>query len=194
MLFIYSIFVENKLLMRKTAKLSLVLILFFVANYIDAQTVVKNDTIAGVPLTMSMDSRVNELLERAEENCDRIAGTGNVYDGGETEVSTKKPTIKTPAKPLSNAEICRQNPRIMGYKIQLAVVKSNEEAKEVGMYFRRRFPNMKVEIDASLRPNYKVMAGSYFTKQSANEDLKKIKPYFKSAIPVQYRVFCVEAK
>ena len=82
----------------------------------------------------------------------------------------------------------------MGYKIQLAVVKSNEEAKEVGMYFRRRFPNMKVEIDASLRPNYKVMAGSYFTKQSANEDLKKIKPYVKSAIPVQYRVFCVEAK
>ncbi len=97
-------------------------------------------------------------------------------------------------KPLSNADVCRQNPRIMGYKIQLAVVKSNEEAKEVGMYFRRRFPNMKVEIDASLRPNYKVMAGSYFTKQSASSDLKKVKQYFKSAIPIQYRVFCVEAK
>ena len=82
----------------------------------------------------------------------------------------------------------------MGYKIQLAVVKSNEEAREVGMYFRRRFPNMKVEIDASLRPNYKVMAGSYFSKQSAAGDLGRIKQYFKDAIAIQYRVFCVEAK
>ena len=82
----------------------------------------------------------------------------------------------------------------MGYKIQLAVVKSNKEADEVGLYFRRRFPNIKVEKDASLRPNYKVMAGSYFTKQSASSDLSKIKQYFKDAIAVQYRVFCVEAK
>ena len=95
---------------------------------------------------------------------------------------------------MTNAEICRKNPRIMGYKIQLTVVKSNEEAREVGLYFRRRFPSMKVEIDASLRPNYKVMAGSYFTKESAASDLKRIKEYFKSAIPIQYRIFCVEAK
>jgi hypothetical protein len=45
-------------------------------------------------------------------------------------------------------------------------------------YFRRRFPNMKVEIDASLRPNYKVMAGSYFTKQAAAADLARIRQLF----------------
>jgi len=64
----------------------------------------------------------------------------------------------------------------------------------VKAYFRRRFPNLKVETDASLRPNYKILAGSYFTKASASGDLSRIKQYFKSAIPVQYRVFCVEAK
>ena len=105
-----------------------------------------------------------------------------------------RPKIVVPERELSQAEICRRNPRIMGYKIQLAVVKSNEEAREVGMYFRRRFPNMKVEIDASLRPNYKVMAGSYLTKQSAAGDLARIRQYFKSALAIQYRVFCVEAK
>ncbi len=154
-----------------------------------AQVVVKNDTISGTPLVISMDKRINDVLENAENNCVRVSD--KTFDNNE---STSKTKINVPEKSMSNAEICKKNPRIMGYKIQLAVVKSNEEAKEVGLYFRRRFPNMKVEIDASLRPNYKVMAGSYFTKEGANADLKKIKEYFKSAISVQYRIFCVEAK
>ncbi|MBE2274445.1 MAG: SPOR domain-containing protein, partial [Flavobacteriales bacterium] len=123
----------------------------------------------------------------------RLAGkTWN--DDSDSTPRTATPKIVVPERELSQAEICRRNPRIMGYKIQLAVVKSNEEAREVGMYFRRRFPNMKVEIDASLRPNYKVMAGSYLTKQSAAGDLARIRQYFKSALAMQYRVFCVEAK
>ena len=142
-----------------------------------------------------MDEKVNELLMGIEEKC----ATANSYKASENVGNSETPRINTPKisvpeRELTNAEICRRNPRIMGYKIQLAVVKSNDEAREVGMYFRRRFPNMKVEIDASLRPNYKVMAGSYFTKQSAAADLARVKQYFKSAIPVQYRVFCVEAK
>ena len=95
---------------------------------------------------------------------------------------------------MTTAEICRQNPRILGVKIQIAVVKSNEEANEVKSYFRRRFPSIKVETDASLRPNYKILAGSYFNKGTAAGDLARIRQYFKSAIPVQYRVFCAEAK
>ena len=154
------------------------------------QTVVKTDTLSGTPLVMSMDEKISNLLESSEEHCLRVNNSSSSanYDGGARNV------VKVPEKPLSNAEICRRNPRIMGYKIQLAVVKSNEEAREVGMYFRRRFPNMKVETDASLRPNYKVLAGSYFTKESASADLKKIREYFNSATTVQYRVFCVEAK
>ena len=145
--------------------LKIIPVIFLLAiNNLDAQQVVKNDTISGTPLSISMDKKVDDLLGNLEE------------------------------KELTQAEICRRNPRIMGYKIQLAVVKSNDEAREVGMFFRRRFPNMKVEIDASLRPNYKVMAGSYLTKQSAAADLARIRAHFKSAIAIQYRVFCVEAK
>ena len=169
--------------------LKIIPVIFLLAiNNIDAQQVVKNDTISGTPLSISMDKKVDDLLENLEEKC--LTGNSPKNDAPKTTV----PKIVVPEKELTQAEICRRNPRIMGYKIQLAVVKSNEEAREVGMFFRRRFPNMKVEIDASLRPNYKVMAGSYLTKQSAAADLAKIRAHFKSAIAIQYRVFCVEAK
>ncbi len=169
----------------------------FTLNTIGAQQVEKKDTIAGTPVSIMMDQKISDLLTNMEEKCattipNRIGNIGdNDYDNS---TKTPVPKISVPDRELTNAEICRRNPRIMGYKIQLAVVKSNKEADEVGLYFRRRFPNIKVEKDASLRPNYKVMAGSYFTKQSAAGDLNKIKQYFKDALTVQYRVFCVEAK
>lgn len=167
-------------------------LLFFLGTHsTQAQQIVKNDTISGTPLVISMDEKVDELLGNLEDKCATNIGSSS---GSVNNNSSRNPIIAVPEKELSKAEICRRNPRIMGYKIQIAVVKSNEEAREVGMYFRRRFPNMKVEIDASLRPNYKVMAGSYLTRQSAASDLSKVRPFFKSAIAVQYRVFCVEAK
>ncbi|MGZ5209647.1 MAG: SPOR domain-containing protein [Kaistella sp.] len=172
--------------------LKIISVLFFVAaNTFDAQVVVKNDTISGTPLSVSMDKKVDDLLGNMEDKC---LTTATVSSPRENTPKPAAPRITVPEKELSKAEICRRNPRIMGYKIQLAFVKSNEEAREVGMYFRRRFPNMKVEIDASLRPNYKVMAGSYLTRQSAAGDLARIRAHFKSAIAIQYRVFCVEAK
>ncbi len=176
--------------MRYILKIFAVVVIFF-TNVIEAQQVVRKDTISGTPLSVSMDKTINDMLVNLEENC-AINNSGKSWDEDSERVSV--PKISVPEKALTNAEICRKNPRIMGYKIQLAVVKSNEEAREVGMYFRRRFPNMKVEIDASLRPNYKVMAGSYFTKESAAPDLKRIREFFKDALSVQYRIFCVEAK
>ncbi|KPE51702.1 SPOR domain-containing protein [Chryseobacterium indologenes] len=164
---------------------------------IEAQQVVKKDTLAGTELTMTMDSKVSAALESIEGKCSKTASTGTVRDNtvdSGTSIATKPSKIYVPNRELTNAEICRKNPRILGFKIQITTVKSNEEANEVKAYFRKRFPNLKVETDASLRPNYKILAGSYFTKQSAASDLSKIREYFKSAIAVQYRIFCSEAK
>lgn len=166
--------------------------LFAFASTSNAQVVVKNDTIGNTPVVISMDQKVDDLLTNMEEKCATDIVRSNTPR--ERNEEPRKPRVTVPEKELSKAEICRRNPRIMGYKIQLAVVKSNAEAREIGLYFRRRFPNMKVEIDASLRPNYKVMAGSYVSRQSAASDLAKVKPYFKQAVAIQYRVFCVEAK
>lgn len=164
---------------------------------VEAQQVVQKDTLSGTELIMTMDPKVNAALEGIEDKCSRT-GAGNSVRENNTDsgiVSTPKPPkIYIPSRELTNAEICRKNPRILGFKIQITTVKSNEEANEVKSYFRKRFPNLKVETDASLRPNYKILAGSYFTKQSAASDLSKIREYFKSAIAVQYRIFCSEAR
>ncbi|WP_027386894.1 hypothetical protein [Chryseobacterium gregarium] len=161
---------------------------------VDAQQIVKRDTLAGTELTMTMDSKVNATLESIEDKCTRVAVAIPSRNDDDDYVSPKPVKIYVPSREMSNAEICRKNPRILGYKIQITTVKSNEEANEVKSYFRKRFPNLKVETDASLRPNYKILAGSYFTKQSASSDLSRVREYFKSAIPVQYRIFCAEAK
>ncbi len=169
--------------------------LFLASFYsLDAQQVVKKDTLAGTELTMTMDSRVNAALESIEDKCAKSSASIASRDNDDDYVSPKPSKIYVPNRELTNAEICRKNPRILGYKIQITIVKSNEEANEVKAYFRKRFPNLKVETDASLRPNYKILAGSYFTKQSAASDLSKVREYFKSAVAVQYRIFCAEAK
>ncbi|WP_089857952.1 sporulation protein [Chryseobacterium taeanense] len=161
---------------------------------VDAQQIVKKDTLAGTELVMTMDSKVNAALKSIEDKCARTVNTAVAKEDEEDYGSSKPSKIYVPSRELTNAEICRKNPRILGYKIQITVVKSNEEANEVKSYFRKRFPNLKVETDASLRPNYKILAGSYFTKQSASSDLSRVREYFKSAVPVQYRIFCAEAK
>ncbi len=168
-------------------------VLFFSATANGQQQVITTDTLSGTELTFAMDSRIKDALNNLEESCTRTtsARSGSSRNAGS---STAPKRVLVANRELTTAEICRKNPRISGIKIQLAVVKSNAEANEVKAYFRRRFPQLKVETDASLRPNYKVLVGSYFTKQSAASDLAKIRQHFKSAIPVQYRVFCVEAK
>lgn len=151
---------------------------------IDAQEVIKKDTLKGTALTISMDSKVNGLLKELEGKCDNA------------NESREKANIKSEvvSKPKTKAEICRDNPRIMGFKIQISVVKSNNEANEVKTYFRSKFPGIKAITDASLRPDYKILAGSYFYKQSAAEDFAKIKQYFKEARIVEYSIFCEEGK
>lgn len=165
---------------------------FCVVNTIDAQQVVKKDTISGTELILTMDSKVNEALSGLEERCEKTA-YGKSFEDSDSEV--KRPTkVYVPNRELTKAEICAKNPRILGFKILITTVKSNEEANEVKAYFRKRFPNLKVETDASIRPNYKILAGSYFSKQSASGDLSRVREYFKSASTVQYRIFCSEAK
>jgi len=151
---------------------------------IDAQYVVKKDTLSGTELSFSLDERINDALEKVEDKCDRNLSTPVKVP----------PKVLVANRALTNAEVCRKNPKIMGFKIQVVIVKSNEEARKIATEFRNNFRSLKVETDASLRPNYKILAGSYFSKQSASEDLRNISKIYPSARVIPYAVFCVEAK
>ncbi|MBC7555999.1 MAG: SPOR domain-containing protein [Chryseobacterium sp.] len=165
---------------------------FFGFIMITAQQVVKIDTISGNTLKITMNQKISDLLQNTEEKCN--TSSKNTDSDNLINDYNSTPKINIPERTMSTAEACRKNPRIMGFKILIATVKSNEDAKQVGLYFRGKFPTMKVEIDASLRPNYKIMAGSYFSRQTASADFSNVKRSFKEARLISYRVFCVEAK
>ena len=158
--------------MKNILKAYFILLLICFSGSAGAQIIIQKDSIGEAELTIALENKCNKSAAAPK--------TGSVP--------------AAPSKKLSTAEICKQNPRILGYKIQVAVVKSKAEADEIGLEFRKKFPAIKVEIDASLRPNYKVLAGSFFSKESAAPDLKKVRAEFKGATSVQYRVFCEEAK
>ncbi|SFI27004.1 sporulation protein [Halpernia frigidisoli] len=165
---------------------------FFASVLITAQQVVKVDTISGNTVKISMDQKISDMLESVEGKCSRTTKSGDSdYSNNGTYIP---PRINLPDRAISTAEACRKNPRILGTKILVNTVKSNEEANQVALYFRSKFPMLKVTKDASLRPNYKIMAGSYFTKESALADYNSVRRVFKEARLVSYQIFCVEAK
>lgn len=184
--------------MKNLMKLSSFILMFFF-TFSQSQEVVTKDTISGTSLTISMPQKVSDIISKMQDNCSisttKKSSSWNATSYEEENKTTSTPKkVVVPSRKLTNAEICAQNPRILGYKILLTVVKSNKEANEVKAYFRRRFPSIKAETDASLRPNYKILVGSYFTKESASSDLRKIREYFNSAVVVRYRIFCADAK
>lgn len=173
--------------MRNLFKSSLLgLLLGFIQNF-SAQIETQVEKIGNGELNITMDKKISKNLETLEcyKNLNHF-----------TDISSANTTTNasTTNKKLTDAEICKQNPRILGYKIQIAVVKSKEDVDKIRSEFRSKFSNLKIEIDASLIPNYRILAGSYFTKESADDDLRKIKTSFEAATPVQYRIFCAEAK
>lgn len=158
-------------------------------------------------LTISMSADIYNSLKQFEENNpsndinkkndeilnrdNKIAKQIELEKSENRESFLQKPKISH--KKLTNSELCAKNPRILGYKILINTLHTKEEADEISIDFRRRFPYLKVSIDASLRPNYKILAGSYFYTTDASSDLKRIREFYKSAKMVKYMIFCTDA-
>jgi hypothetical protein len=176
----------------KIFKQIIVFFVVFTSIAVTAQQVVKIDTLSGNTVKISMDQKISDLLQSAEEKCNKAGNNANSDNMNSDSYATAK--INIPERAISTAEACRKNPRILGVKILVNTLRSNEEANQVTLYFRSKFPMLKVTKDASLRPNYKILAGSYFNKSSAEADFRSVKRVFKEARLVSYQIFCVEAK
>lgn len=169
-----------------------VLTVFFALSFgkVFSQTYVKDSL--GVDSNIYMDERTEKLLSDLENKCKNTSSGKTV--ASTTSGTTTSAGTTTSKAPTNKAELCRQNPKLMGYKILVGVVKSKEEADQLGLSFRSKFPALKVQVDASLRPNYKIMAGSYFSLESIKGDLASVRRSFPGARSVQYQIFCSEAK
>jgi len=142
-------------------------------NITSAELKIKNNT-----YHINMDSRIASMLSNLEESCHR-------------DIYTEIPNIEV--NNMNKAEICKESPKLIGYKIQVAITQNGNDANKIRYEFGQKFPELKVEIDTNIRPNHKILAGSYFSKESGNGDLERVKKVFRSAILVPYRIFCEES-
>lgn len=94
---------------------------------------------------------------------------------------------------LENFDPCAQNPKVMGYKIQIMYTKDRNLANRAQADFAEKFSSLVPEL-VYTRPDYRVIAGDYFTKRSAASDLAMVKREYPGAFLIQWRVWCRRAK
>ncbi len=97
-----------------------------------------------------------------------------------------------PPKKLTPADKCATQQKIMGYKIQIFYTKDRDAANKVKNDFSRQFPSLTPELIYA-SPDYRILVGDYFTRQSAGGDLRRIQRTYPSAFTVQWRVWCRKA-
>src|SRR5690606_844340 len=132
-----------------------------------------NDSISGGKLAINLDSRLESLLKSKEE-------------------AVCKKNVYVPPKKLTPADKCATQQKIMGYKIQIFYTKDREAANKVKNDFAKQHPNLTPELIYA-SPDWRILVGDYFTRQSANSDLRRIQRSYPAAFPVQWRVWCRKA-
>lgn len=139
----------------------------------DTVAIVVNQDVSGGSFTMDLDkSLYSELSAKEAEVCNR-------------------PVYKPPVK-LSPVDKCVSQQKIMGYKIQILYTKDRNAAEKVKNHFAKTFPSLTPELIYAA-PDYRILVGDYFTRQSASSDLKRIQRTYPSAFAVQWRVWCRKA-
>ncbi len=132
-----------------------------------------NDSISGGKISIDIDKRLENLVKSKEQKvCKK-----NVY---------------VPPKKLTPADKCATQQKIMGYKIQIFYTKDRAAADKVKNDFAKQHPGLTPELIYA-SPDYRVLVGDYFTRQSAGSDLRKIQRTYPAAFTVQWRVWCRKA-
>ncbi len=132
----------------------------------------EQDTISGGEFIVTSSALVDSLIQK------------NVNITCYKPEPKETPTVGDP---------CANNPKVMGYKIQLMYSKNRNNARDAMNEFNANFAGFTPEM-AYNPPDYKVLVGEYFTKRSAAMDLARIKKKFPSAFLVAWRVWCRKAK
>jgi hypothetical protein len=132
-----------------------------------------NNTERGGEFSVNMDKKIATILKSKEK-------------------SVCNQAIYTPPKKLTAADKCATQQKIMGYKIQIFYTKDRDAANKVKDDFANSFPGLTPELIYA-SPDYRILVGDYFTRQSASSDLRRIQRSYPAAFPVQWRVWCRKA-
>ncbi|MCT6869465.1 SPOR domain-containing protein [Apibacter sp.] len=166
----------------------ILLLLFFISFSFRAQQIIsKVDSATGGKLIISADEEIIKMINQ-EEICKKFS------DGTQDSKSSLTPNERKPVnKPLTPENNCGRRNDIPGFMIKVGEAKSEQEVNTMMSEFRRLFPELRVE-KSYLRPDWRLLAGDYFIRESAKSDLKRIKKNFPNALLVNWRIYCNRAK
>ncbi len=155
------------------------LILFICSLTVSAQEKVDTIIIENKgKLTIELDQTINKVISAKEsESCPLT--------------SKKTPKKETPK--ATSADPCATQNQINGFKIQIYYSKNRAEADKVKAEFEKNYPNMSAQV-VYFAPDYRVLVGDYFTKNSAAPDIRRLKSKYNSSFTIPYKVLCRKAK
>lgn len=134
------------------------------------------DSLSGGSYNLNVNSAIDSLVQKT------------------VKAKCYKPEVQVESnEDRENFDPCAQNPKVMGYKIQIMYTKDRNAANRAQADFAKNFPSLVPEM-VYTRPDYRVMVGDYFTKRSAGMDLASVKKKYPGAFLVQWRVWCRKAK
>lgn len=163
------------------------LLLFFICMTFKAQQIItKVDSATGGQLIINADEEILKMVSE-DELCKNFR-----------DITTDSKPIpynekKTVSRPIAPENICGRRNDIPGFMIKVGEVKSEQEINTMISEFRKLFPELRVE-KSFLRPDWRLLAGDYFKRESAKSDLKRLKKNYPSAILVNWRIYCNRAK
>ncbi len=145
-------------------------------------TFIEYDTISNGYIEMTLDKRMDELLEAKKDRCDVVASWQN-----QTAKMTKE------EKKVTVVDMCREHPKMRGFRIQVLNTRSSEEAEKAKEQIQRQFPHLSSSVELR-RPQFKVLMGDYFSKANAAKDLDAVKKVHPGALLVASKIWCNRAQ
>ena len=169
------------------------LLLFIIcASFMQAQEViVKVDSATGGRLVIDTEG---DIIKMIDENgiCKKISSsTGSTSTNQPSSGGTKPKTNRPPAS--GPTSVCGKRNDIPGFMIKVGEAKSEQEMATLMSKFRAEFPELRVEKHY-LRPDWRLLAGDYFKRESGQSDLKRIRKSFPTAVLINWRIYCNRAK
>lgn len=164
-------------------KVIYILLLYSFVGLIQAQdnilTYVEYDTIRNGYLSLSIDKKMDELLDSKRDRCNAIERARAAAEEND--------------KPINIGDLCREHPKMRGVRIQVINTRSSEEAEEARSKIQSQFPYLSSSV-VLRAPQFKVLLGDYFKRENAAEDLDKVKKLYPGAILVMSKIWCARAQ
>lgn len=130
-------------------------------------------------LKIELDQRINQVITAKED--------------ASCPAPIKKVVVKKDPPKANASDPCATQTQINGFKIQIYYSKNRGDADKVKNEFERAYPGMSAQV-VYFAPDYRVLVGDYFTKSSANPDIRRLKSKYNSSFAIPYKVLCRRAK